>query len=236
MENPFMQKKEKLVGFTLIELLVVIAIIAILASILLPALSKARETAKMIQCKSNMKQVNICLLSYGNDYQGLIPRSYGGGSSGDGYYSWNSLVYAYITPEVLPLKAPSVDKANIFCPSAESAPYMFTTYAINIQAGGAGWNWWEGYIGKYCNMYRAKRPSEVFLAGEKLPSATGGGYAINRSYIPPVIRQDDPQYNVAMRHNKGGNWLYFDGHVEWHKGTRAWSYLELGENLEKECY
>ncbi|MDD5599651.1 MAG: type II secretion system protein, partial [Victivallaceae bacterium] len=81
--------------FTLIELLVVIGIIAVLVSMLLPALAKAREKARMAVCINNEKQTSLAIKMYNNDYDGWIPTCWDGAKywSGrlirDGYLKGN---------------------------------------------------------------------------------------------------------------------------------------------------
>lgn len=63
-------------GFTLIELLVVIAIIAILASILFPVFTRARENGKMVKCAHNLREIGLAMRFYGNDWNGRFPTAY----------------------------------------------------------------------------------------------------------------------------------------------------------------
>ncbi len=84
-------------GFTLIELLVVIAIIAILAAILFPVFSQAREKARQITCTSNERNISTAIQQYVQDYDEYFPPSqYGGGSSGIPQQEWKGLIWPYV--------------------------------------------------------------------------------------------------------------------------------------------
>ncbi|MEI8245530.1 MAG: type II secretion system protein [Lentisphaerota bacterium] len=125
--------------FTLIELLVVIAIISILAAMLLPALNKARESARKSGCSNNLKQVSMIMLQYVNDFDyftqpyetgGIQPK---GATPWWGDYCWNHRLYntGYITEKALKgiVQCPDISKF-----SRTNAAANFRCYSMN---GGA---------------------------------------------------------------------------------------------------
>ncbi len=82
-------------GFTLVELLVVISIIALLISLLLPALAKAKQDAVTVGCLANLSQLGQLTLEYANTYQAAIPFGSDTRTGYFGYDSWDALLFAY---------------------------------------------------------------------------------------------------------------------------------------------
>jgi prepilin-type N-terminal cleavage/methylation domain-containing protein/prepilin-type processing-associated H-X9-DG protein len=140
-----MKQVQRSKGFTLVELLVVIGIIALLISILLPSLNRARETANRVKCASNLRQIGQAILLYTNDSKGPYPRTFYSTYAAGGNYivnvSGNSATPTLTDPFqqgtsgasinsvpqalFLLLRTEDITSAVFVCPSSNATPDTF---------------------------------------------------------------------------------------------------------------
>ena len=187
-------------GFTLIELLVVIAIIAILAAMLLPSLSKARERARASNCMSNLRQLSISMAMYLNDNEELFPESRVlARNTWPDYYYWYP-IRSYTEPEIL--KCPS-DALGV------AVDYFFngTNGAYNTVLWGFR-NWGDTVHSTAKKLTQVIKPAEVVHYGDTPEGTTeGGGYGrFMSSWFPG-------------KHTVGSNMGFVDGHTKWYDMT-----------------
>ena len=218
------RKKLQLVDveiFTLVELLVVIAIIGLLASMLLPALSKAKSMAKSIRCVGNEKQFGTAFLMYADSYNDYIPYA---SNNSNASPLWCEMI---INAGILQLPTSSTNLGIWNCPEnseqyqafsgqydSKRVSYMGSGYASFTPSTGAyDWKTYPYFLG--CKLSRVTKPSAFYamLEGTQNRFEKGGtnGTAGSTPFSIGI------KY-ATYRHQLGLNMLFSDGHVEGMKG------------------
>lgn len=207
-----MQKRP---AFTLVELLVVIGIIALLVSILLPALNRARENARQVKCESNLRQIGLAMQLYANDNHDWFPftASRGAGHHAEDWIWWESgldLNQSALARFIGGQKNGALD-AVLRCPSDDlethvhgADPYMFS-YTMNYYLGS------DHFAATCAKRTEVIDPSDkILLVEENGRTIDDGRWVWDGDENDLATYHDVSNTNLQAR----GNACFVDGHAQ----------------------
>jgi prepilin-type N-terminal cleavage/methylation domain-containing protein len=216
--NPIKPRRS---AFTLIELLVVIAIIAILAAMLLPTLTRAKDAGKSAACKSNLRQIGFAMNIYLSDFQ-KYPLWL---TTGTGSHYWDAAILPFASNNRDVFRCPSNQKAGAWT-NNPAQPQQNPSYDYNM-AGSARFALAAttprlGLDGgaTYLLENQVKVPSDMIAVIDATSTTgnSGGDHDADDISLPVNLLAE---VVVVPRHNYGANAVFCDEHVEFGKLT-AW--------------
>jgi prepilin-type N-terminal cleavage/methylation domain-containing protein/prepilin-type processing-associated H-X9-DG protein len=249
-KKPAASCKARAAGFTLVELLTVIAIIAVLAALVLPALSRAKERARAIICLNNTRQLLLAWQIYAGDNDERLPYNLGmAGSSFRTDLNWVNNVMtwdlssdntnlatlthaslgSYVSGNTSVYRCPS-DEALSSVQSAAGWSARIRSYSMNAMVGDAGNFTANGFninnpdYTQFFMTTQIPQPSEIFVFLDEHPDSIDDGYFLNKSPDNNYAAADGAAYNSAQ---------WTDLPASYHNGATAFSYADGHSSLHR---